>query len=43
MDKIDENIDLVAKITASMDSDKKIELMEKTYGDSEKTPEMKIQ
>jgi hypothetical protein len=41
MDKVDENIDIVTKIT-SIDADKKIEIMEKTYGDTEKTPEMKI-
>ena len=42
MDEVDENIDLVTQLT-SRDADNKIELMEKTYGDSEKTPEMKIQ
>ena len=41
MDEVDENIDIITKIT-SIESDKKIELMEKTYGDTEKTPEMKI-
>lgn len=43
MDEIDENIGLVTKIAESMDASKKIELMEKAYGDSEKTTEMKIQ
>jgi uncharacterized protein YoaH (UPF0181 family) len=43
MDNVDENLDIVSKISTSRDSDKKIELMEKTYGDSEKTAEMKIQ
>lgn len=41
MDEVDENIDIITKIT-SIDADKKIEMMEKTYGDTEKTPEMKI-
>ena len=43
MDEVDENIDFVTKITGSWDASKKIELMEKAYGDSEKTPELKIQ
>ena len=43
MDEVDENIDLVTTIAESMDANKKIEFMEKAYGDSEKTPELKIQ
>ena len=36
MDRVDENIDFVSKITDSEDANKKMELLEKTYGDSEK-------
>lgn len=43
MDEIDENMDVITQIATSRDADKKIELMEKAYADSEKTPEMKIQ
>ncbi len=43
MDRVDENIDFVSKITDSEDANKKMELLEKTYGDSEKTYEIKIQ
>ncbi len=42
MDAVDENIALVTQITESRNSDKKIELIEKAYGDSQKTPEMKV-
>jgi uncharacterized protein YoaH (UPF0181 family) len=42
MDEVDENIDIVTQITSSINSEKKMELMEKSYGDSEKTPEMKV-
>lgn len=43
MDKIDENMDIATQIATSRDPDKKIELMEKAYAESEKTPEMRIQ
>lgn len=43
MDKIDENMDIATQIATSRDADKKIELMEKAYAESEKTPEMRIQ
>ena len=43
MDSVDESIGIITQITSSIDADKKIEIMEKTYNDSDKTPEMKIQ
>ena len=43
MDSVDESIDIITQITSSIDADKKIEIMEKTYNNSDKTPEMKIQ
>lgn len=43
MDKIDENMDIATQIATSRDPNKKIELMEKAYAESEKTPEMRIQ
>lgn len=42
MDEVDENIGIITKITTSRDADKKIELIEKAYENSEKTPEMKV-
>ena len=43
MDNVDENIDFVTRISESRNADNKRELMEKTYGNSEKTADMKIQ
>lgn len=43
MDKVDENIEIVSQIAKTMNDDKKIEIIEKAYGNSEKTSEMKIQ
>ena len=42
MDRVDENINLLTQITTSRDADKKIDILEKTYGDSDKNYEMKI-
>lgn len=43
MDEVDKNIDLITKIAESRNSDTKLEVLKKSYGDSEKTPEMKVQ
>ena len=42
MDRVDENIDFVTQITASRNADKKKEIMENMYGDSEDTRDKKI-
>ena len=43
MDEVDENLEIIDQIATSRDADEKIEMMEKAYGNSEKTHEMKIQ
>ena len=43
MDNVEENIEIISQIASSRDADEKIDMMEKAYGNSEKTHEMKLQ
>ena len=43
MDKVDENIGIISDYVSSRDSDEKAESLEKNFGDSDETYEMKIQ